>query len=194
MSAAPDAEITMPDESDLPGYVAGTWQIDPVHSEVGFAVRHLMVSKVRGRFRQFEGRFVTAPRPRESTVSATIEMASVDTGNDQRDGHLRSADFFDVDRFPTMTYRGEGLRVHDGQLVLDGDLTLKGITTNVPLAIELNGFAEGPDGQPISGFSATGQLDRRDFGVTFDARLPGGAIVAADRIDIHLEAEATLVP
>src|ERR1700726_4652611 len=89
----------------LPGYVAGTWAIDPVHSEVGFSVRHMMVSKVRGKFRTFSGQIVTGADPASSAVTAEIDMASIDTGNEQRDGHIRSADFFEVESYPTMTYR-----------------------------------------------------------------------------------------
>src|SRR5258708_7115314 len=125
----------------VPGYVAGTWTIDPVHSEVGFSVRHMMVSKVRGRFTRFSGQLVTGADPATSSVTAEIDMASIDTGNEQRDGHIRSADFFEVESYPTMTYRSTGVRVEGGKFVLDGDLTLKGVTKSVPLSLELNGFA-----------------------------------------------------
>src|SRR4249920_781396 len=94
----------------IPGYLAGTWAIDPVHSEVSFTVRHLMVSKVRGRFTAFEGTLVTGVDPLRSTVEASVELASIDTGNADRDAHVRSADFFDVDRYPTLSYRSTGIR------------------------------------------------------------------------------------
>src|SRR5689334_21215146 len=119
---------------DIPGYQAGTWTIDPVHSDVSFTIRHMMVSKVRGNFRTFEGTIVTGEKPDESTVTATIDMSSIDTGQAQRDEHIRSADFFEIDKYPTMTYRSTGLRADgDGDFVLDGELTLKGITKQVPL-------------------------------------------------------------
>ena len=94
----------------VPGYVAGTWTIDPVHSEVGFSVRHMMVSKVRGKFASFEGSIVTGENPLDSTVTATVDLASIDTGNADRDAHIRSADFFDVERHPTLTFRSTGVR------------------------------------------------------------------------------------
>src|SRR5215468_9778305 len=125
------------------GYVAGTWSIDPVHSEVGFTARHMMVSKVRGKFRTFSGEVVTGADPLGSSVSAEIDLASINTGNEQRDAHIKSADFFEVETYPTMTYKSTGVRVEDGEYILDGDLTLKGVTKNVPLRLELNGF--GPD-------------------------------------------------
>src|SRR6201981_3858919 len=116
----------------IPGYVAGTWSIDPVHSEVGFAARHMMVSKVRGRFRTFSGQIVTAADPRESSVTAEIDLSSIDTGNEQRDAHIRSADFFEVETYPTMTYRSTGVRPHRDGFIVDGGVTLKGVRQEVP--------------------------------------------------------------
>src|SRR6266581_2024756 len=112
----------------IPGYTAGTWTIDPVHSEVGFAVRHMMVSKVRGRFTSFSGEIVTGADPLGSSVTAEIDLSSIDTGNEQRDAHIRSADFFEVETYPTMTYRSTGVRPHRDGYILDGKLTLKGVT------------------------------------------------------------------
>src|ERR1700738_5050236 len=127
-------------EQTIPGYVAGTWTIDPVHSEIGFSVRHMMVSKVRGRFTSFSGDIVTGESPVDSSVNATIDLSSIDTGNPDRDNHIRSADFFEVDRHKTMTFRSTGVR-RDGQdYVLDGELTLKAITRPISLRLELCGF------------------------------------------------------
>src|SRR3954464_14086244 len=120
-------------ETKIPGYVAGTWTIDPVHSEVGFSVRHMMVSKVRGKFNVFSGDIVTGENPLESSVSATIDLSSIDTGNADRDNHIRSADFFDVDQHKTMTYRSTGIRLAGDDFVLDGELTLKGVTKPLSL-------------------------------------------------------------
>src|SRR5580698_6939007 len=117
--------------SAIPGYLAGTWTIDPVHSEVGFSVRHMMVSKVRGRF---------------DTFSGEIDLASINTGNEQRDAHIRSADFFETDKHVKMTYRSTGVRADSDGFVLDGELTLKNVTRNVPLTLELNGFGPDPYG------------------------------------------------
>src|SRR6266566_729875 len=104
----------------IPGYVAGTWSIDPTHTEVGFSVRHMMVSKVRGRFRTFSGQIVTGEDPLDSSVTAEIGLSSIDTGHEQRDNHIRSADFFEVETYPTMTYRSTGVRRDGGRLILDG--------------------------------------------------------------------------
>jgi polyisoprenoid-binding protein YceI len=176
----------------IPGYVAGTWEIDPVHSEVGFTARHMMVSKVRGRFTQFSGEFVTAPDPLQSSVTATIDLTSIQTGNEQRDQHIRSADFFEVDKYKTMTYRSTGLRAEGDHYVLDGELTLKDNTKAVPLTLELNGFGPDPFGGTRAGFTATGEINRRDFGVNFSAPMETGGVVVSDKITLQLEIEAVL--
>jgi polyisoprenoid-binding protein YceI len=176
----------------IPGYVAGTWTIDPVHSEIGFSVRHMMVSKVRGKFSNFSGQIVTAEDPFKSSASAEIDLKSITTGNDQRDEHLRSADFFEVETYPTMTYRSTSARFEDGNYILDGDLTLKGVTKRMPLVLELNGF--GPDhyGGTRAGFTASGELNRGDFNVNFNAPLQNGGVVVSDKVTLHLEIEAVL--
>ena len=176
----------------IPGYVAGTWTIDPVHSEVGFSVRHMMVSKVRGKFTKFAGEIVTAENPLDSSVNAEIDLASIDTASEQRDAHLRSPDFFDTDNHPQMAYRSTGLRVDGEDYVLDGELTLKGVTRSVPLKLELNGFGPDPFGGTRAGFTATGRINRADFGVTYNAVIEGGGVVVADKVDLHLEIEAVL--
>jgi polyisoprenoid-binding protein YceI len=176
----------------IPGYVAGTWDIDPVHSEVGFTARHMMVSKVRGRFTQFSGEIVTGSDLLQSSVTATIDLTSIQTGNEQRDQHIRSADFFEVDKYQTMTYRATGLRPEGGHYVLDGELTLKDVTKQVPLKLELNGFGPDPYGGTRAGFTATGELNRSDFGVNFNATLETGGVVVSDKITLQLEIEAVL--
>jgi polyisoprenoid-binding protein YceI len=178
--------------TDIPGYVAGTWSIDPVHSEVGFSVRHMMVSKVRGRFRTFSGQIVTGDSPLGCSVTAEIDLSSIDTGNEQRDAHIRSADFFEVETYPTMTYQSTGVRQAGDHLVVDGKLTLKGVTKDVPLTLELNGFGPDPYGGTRAGFTATAEINRRDFGVNFTAVMETGGAVVADKITIHLEIEAVL--
>ena len=178
----------------VPGYIAGTWVIDPVHSDVGFTVRHMMVSKVRGRFARFEGQIVTGPTPLESSVTASIDLTSIDTNNAQRDAHIRSADFFDVETYPTMTYQSSGVRQDGDDLVLDGNLTLKGVTKAVPLRLEANGFGPDAYGGTRAGFSAYAEINRRDFGVDFQAALETGGVVVADKVAIHLEIEAVLQP
>jgi polyisoprenoid-binding protein YceI len=178
----------------IPGYVAGTWSIDPVHSEVGFTARHMMVSKVRGRFRTFSGQVVTGENPLESSVTAEIDLSSIDTGNEQRDAHIRSADFFEVETYPTMTYQSTGVRQDRDGFVLNGKLTLKGVTKDVPLNLELNGFGPDPYGGTRAGFTATGELNRSDFGVSFNAVMETGGVVVSEKITIQLEIEAVLQP
>jgi polyisoprenoid-binding protein YceI len=176
----------------IPGYVPGTWQIDAAHSDVSFRVRHLMVSKVRGRFGQFAGTIVTAPDPLQSSAEVSIDLASIDTGEDKRDEHLRSPDFFETAKYPTMTYRTTGVRAEGDHFVFDGELTLKGVTRPVALEVELGGI--GPDawGGTRLGFSATAEINRKDFGVDFDARIADGGLVVADKVEIVLEIEAVL--
>src|SRR5215472_2707225 len=128
---------------EIPGYVAGTWAIDPVHSEVSFVVRHMMVSKVRGRFDTFEGTIVTAEDPLKSSVTATVDLSSISTGAPQRDDHVRSADFFEVDKHPTMTFASTGVRADGDRFLLDGNLSIKGVTKPVTFNLEVNGI--GPD-------------------------------------------------
>ena len=177
----------------IPGYVAGTWRIDPVHSDISFTVRHMMVSKVRGRFGTFEGEIVTAPDPLDSSVTATIDLGSVDTNNPQRDAHIRSSDFFAVDAHPTMTFRSTRIRpAGDGLYVVDGELTLRGITRELSLDLEFNGFGPDPYGGTRAGFSATTELNRRDFGIDIDMPLDGGGVVVGDKVSVSLEIEAVL--
>ena len=178
--------------TDIPGYTAGTWTIDPVHSEVGFTVRHMMVSKVRGRFRAFSGEIVTGADPLDSSVTADIALDSIVTGQEQRDAHIRSADFFDVENHPTMTYRSTGVRAHGDGYVVDGQLTLRGVTKEVPLALELNGFGPDAYGGTRAGFSATAEISRSDFGISWNAAIEGGGVVVSDKVTIQLEIEAVL--
>jgi len=179
-------------ETTIPGYITGTWTIDPVHSEVGFTVRHMMVSKVRGKFSSFNGEVVTGSNPLESSVTAEIDLSSIDTGNADRDNHIRSADFFDTDTHKTMTFRSTGVRADGGDFLLDGELTLKGVTKPVSLNLELGGFGPDAFGGTRAGFTATGEIKRSDFGVDFNAVLETGGMVVSDKVNLHLEIEAVL--
>jgi polyisoprenoid-binding protein YceI len=176
----------------LAAFTTGTWAIDPVHSEVGFTVRHMMVSKVRGRFRTFEGAITAADQPLASSVKVGIDLSSIDTGSEQRDNHLRSTDFFDTEKHNTMTYVSTGVRADGEDFVVDGELTLKGVTRSVPLKVEFHGA--GPDawGGTRAGFSATAEISRKDFGVDFQIPLEGGGVVIGDKVSISLEIEAVL--
>jgi polyisoprenoid-binding protein YceI len=178
--------------TSIPGYVAGTWTIDPVHSEVGFTVRHMMVSKVRGRFTSFEGQFVTGENPLDSSVTATVDLSSIDTGNPDRDNHIRSADFFDTDHHQAMTYRSAAVRRRGDGYVVDGELTLKGVTKPLTLDLELGGFGPDPFGGVRAGFTAVGELKRSDFGVDFNAVLETGGVVVGDKVTLILEIEGVL--
>jgi polyisoprenoid-binding protein YceI len=179
---------------EIPGYVAGTWTVDPVHSEVSFVARHMMVSKVRGRFDKFEGTFVTAEDPLKSSVTASVDLNSINTGQEQRDAHIRSADFFHVEAHPTMTFVSTGVRAEDGELFLDGDLTIRGTTKPVTFRLEVTGFGPDPYGGTRSGFSATTEINRTDFGVSFNGPIPGvpGGVVVSEKITVNLEIEGVL--
>jgi polyisoprenoid-binding protein YceI len=176
----------------IPGYIAGTWTIDPVHTEVGFVARHMMVSKVRGRFEKFEGAFVTGTDPLKSSVEVTVDLSSINTGNEQRDNHLRSSDFFEVETTPKMTFVSTGVRVDGEGYLLDGDLTIRDVTKPVTLHLDLNGFGPDSFGGTRAGFSATGEINRKDFGVSWNAAIEGGGVVVSDRIQIALEVEGIL--
>jgi polyisoprenoid-binding protein YceI len=175
--------------TEIPGYLAGSWVIDGTHSDVTFTVRHLGVSKVRGRFDQVETTIVTAESPLDSSVTATIQATSIDTNNDQRDDHVRSADFLDVEKYPTITFTSTGVRVDDGDYLIDGELTLHGVTKPVTLTAELGGFGNGqvPDSK-VLGISASTEISRTDFGVG-----PGiPSAMLSDKIKIELDIEAGL--
>ena len=185
--------MTVLDTPTVPANLAGEWKIDPAHSEVSFTVRHLMLSKVRGRFTAFHGSFTIGPDLEQSRVEAVVDLASIDTGNEGRDAHVRSADFFDVDNHPELTYRSTGIRADGDGFVVDGELSLHGVTQQVPLYLEVNGYqALTPFGDTRAGFSATTEINRDDFGIEFNAPLEGGGFVLGRKIQIALEIEAVL--
>jgi polyisoprenoid-binding protein YceI len=179
---------------EIPGYVTGTWTIDPGHSDVAFTVRHMMVSKVRGHFTRIQGELVLASDPLASTVAATIDLSSIDTNNPQRDDDLRSANFLEIQTHPAMTYRSTGIRHGEDGFDVDGELSLHGVTRQVPLALVVNGFTRDPYGGTRAGFSATAEIDRKDFGITTNIPMDGGGVVIGDRIQIFIEIEAILSP
>lgn len=183
--------------TEIPAYITGTWTIDPAHSDVGFAIRHLMISNVKGHFTKFEGRIVTTEDPLKSEVTATIDMASIDTANVARDEHLRTADFFQVEKYPTMSYRSTGIRPDSDGFLMEGELTLKAVTLRVPLKLEANGFgvdpfASNPAAGARAGFTATGEINRMDFGVSYNGPVPGGGLALGEKVQIILEIEAVL--
>jgi len=182
----------MPDLPEVPNYTAGTWTVDNVHSYVGFTIRHMMVSKVRGRFSAFNAEFVTHDNPLESTVSATIDATSIDTNNSMRDDHIRSADFFDAADHPTITFHSSGLRFEDGEFLLDGELTIRGNTKPITLTLDSPAFGPGAQGGMKAGFSATAEINRHDFGVSYNGPIPGGGSVLGDKVQLTLDIEADL--
>ncbi len=177
---------------EIPGLVTGRYAIDTTHSEVGFVARHLVVAKVRGVFGSFRGEITIAEDVTASAVTATIDTASVDTRNEQRDAHVRSADFLDVEQFPTMTFVSSGLAQRGEGYVLTGDLTLHGVTRTVDLNLEFNGGTRDPWGGTRIAFSADTEINRRDYGIDINLPLDGGGAVVGDKIKVSLEIEAVL--
>lgn len=169
---------------DIPGYAAGTWAIDATRSDVSFQARLMGFVKVNGTFDDFEGTIVTAENPLESSVRAALRTATVHTRNKRRDDHLRSNDFLSVLEFPTMTFTSTGVRVDGDTFLMDGDLTVRGVTRQVTLTVRPNGF--GSDDEPPASFTAATEISRKDFGVT------GGisGTVIGDKVKITLEIKA----
>jgi len=165
----------------------GTWAIDPAHSEVGFTVRHLM-TKVRGQFEKFEGTVTTGADLSETKAEAVIDLNSVNTRDEQRDGHLRSADFFDVEKSGPMTFKSTSF---DGSTAT-GDLTIKGVTRAVELDVEFLGIDTDPWGGRRIGFEANTEINRKDFGVDFNIPLDGGKLLVGDKVSITLSIQAVL--
>jgi polyisoprenoid-binding protein YceI len=172
---------------------AQNWNFDNVHSSIEFTVRHLLVSKVRGRFTRWSGAFqYDEKNPTVSSVDVQIDVASVDTHEPQRDAHLRSGDFFEVEKHPQITFKSTGVEAKSaGALALRGDLTIRGVTRPVVLDVELGGHVKDPWGNDRVGFSATTSIDRKDFGITFNQALDVGGLALGEKVDIAIEIEAT---
>lgn len=176
----------------IPEIPAGTWTADKSHSEVGFTVRHLAVARVRGLFQDFDATITIAPDPLDSRVEADIDLASIDTRDPQRDEHLRSTDFFSVDEHPKMTYRSTSVKQVGDDFLVSGDLTIGQVTREVDLDLEFNGIGPDPWAGTRIGFSATTEINRKDFGIDFNIPLDGGGFVIGDKVKIALEIEAVL--
>jgi polyisoprenoid-binding protein YceI len=177
---------------DVPGYRAGTWILDPAHSEVTFSVRHMMISKVRGSFGMKSATLVAPENPLEAKVEASVDVTSIDTNDEGRDGHLRSADFFDTENFPTMEFVSTGARVDSDDFFIDGDLTIRGITKPVSFAFDFGGFGTDPYGNYKAGASATTTINREDFGLTWNAALEKGGVLVGKDITINLDLQGAL--
>ena len=170
--------------------LAGTYAIDKSHSTVEFVGRHLMITKVRGRFTDFEGLVTIADEPLESSVEATIQAASVDTGDEKRDGHLVGPDFFDVENFPTLQFRSTGVEAAKrGAWKLLGDLTIHGVTRPVTLDLEFDGSSPDPWGGTRIAFTAATEVDREDWGLTWNVALETGGVLVGKKATLEIEAE-----
>lgn len=168
------------------------WVLDPAHTQVSFTVKHMMFAKVRGRFSELEGELLLSEeRPEDSRARAVIGAGSIDTGNGDRDEHLRSGDFLDVEQFPELTFESRSVaRIDDGYAV-SGDLTIRDVTRPVELDVVETGRGEDPWGQQRVGFSATTTIDRRDFGLTWNQALEAGGVLVGNDVSISIEVQAT---
>ncbi len=171
------------------------WSLDMSHSEITFAVKHMMISTVRGKFNTFSGTVdFNESDPTLSTVDVSVDLASVDTRDAKRDGHLTSPDFFDVANYPTMTFKSTSVKkISDTQAKLTGDLTIRGVTKPVTLDVTYNGQAKSPWGMTSAGFSATGKLNRKDFGLEWNMALETGGVLVGEEVSIVIEAEIVKV-
>lgn len=169
---------------------AGVWEVDPSHSSVSFVARHLMVTKVRGRFTSFAGRITVAEDVLDSRVEATVEVASITTGDEARDGHLKSADFFQIEEFPVWKLQSTGIVERGGSFVLTADLTIKDVTKSVEFALEFDGVAVDPWGNTKAGFSAEAEINRKDFGLEWNVALEAGGVLVGEKVKIQLDIQA----
>ncbi|HEX4732649.1 MAG TPA: YceI family protein [Solirubrobacterales bacterium] len=171
----------------------GVWRIDPAHSKVGFAVKHMGVATVRGEFEQFDGSLVVGTDLASSKATGSVQTASVDTKQEPRDNHLRSADFFEVDKYPELTFSSTSIeRVDDETVKITGDLTMHGETHPIELEAELGGIETGPEGETRTGLEVTGQLSRGDWGMKFSAALGSGNAIVSDKVKLTLDIAAVL--
>jgi polyisoprenoid-binding protein YceI len=170
------------------GLTPGIWTLDMSHSEIGFTVRHAGISKVRGRFTDASAEAHVRHSLKESSLHATVKTASFDSGEANRDAHVRGADFFDVENYPEMTFRATGVEGDGEDYTLTGDLTIRGITKPVELEVEFTGVALDPFGATRAGFSAETEISRKEFGLTWNAALETGGFLVSDKVKINLEA------
>ena len=169
-----------------------TWNLDQVHSTIGFKAKHLMVSTVGGMFTDFTGSIEATDDSFENAkIQFTAQVASIHTGNEMRDNHLKSADFFDATQFPTLTFSSTSFAKNGSEFSLVGDITLKGVTQSITLPVSFGGIGNGMDGKRVAGFTATGSINRQDFGLTWNAALEAGGVAVSDevKLDIHIEAK-----
>ena len=169
----------------------GTWVIDPAHTSLAFSARHAMVAKVRGVFTEFDGTFtIDGANPANSSASLTIVASSIDTKVADRDAHLKSPDFLDVEAFPTITFTSTAVAVQGNDIVVTGDLTIHGVTKSVDVTYELVGISQDPWGNTKIGFEGSAKISRKDFGLTWNAALETGGVLVGDEIKLNLDVEA----
>lgn len=191
MSQAPSVAIATPASGLAP---AGIWDVDPSHSNVEFVVRHV-VTKMRGRFGQFNGTITLGERIEDARAEGSIVAASIDTSNADRDAHLRSPDFLDAENHPELSFRTRGVRPAKGDaLTLEGELTIKGVTRPLSLDVEFTGWAPDPFGKERAGFSARTEIDREDYGLTWNVPLETGGVLVGRKIRIEIEIAAVRRP
>lgn len=169
-----------------------SWQLDAVHTHVGFSVKHMMVSTVRGQFKQYSGTLKIDPTDfTRSTFEGEVDVASIDTGNSQRDDHLRSADFFDAGNHPKIKFTSSRIESKgEGEYIVHGDLTIRGTTQAIALDVEYHGTSKNPWGKTVTGFGAKATINRKDFGLAWNALLETGGVAVAEKVKIEIEVEA----
>lgn len=180
----------MPAPTDL---TTGTWAIDAAHSSVNFTVKHLMISKVRGSFSNFSGTVVVPEDRFAAVVDVTIDPTSVSTGDVNRDGHLKTGDFFDAENFPTWNFKSRVIKASGSDYVLVGDLTLRGVTKPVELAVEFEGVNRDPYGNTKAGFTAEAEVNRKDFGMEYNAALETGGVLIGEKVKLSLDVQLAKV-
>jgi polyisoprenoid-binding protein YceI len=167
------------------------WSVDPVHSHVGFSVRHMMVTTVRGAFKNFSGTLeLNEADLTASKIQGEIEVQSVDTGNADRDNHLRNNEFFDAPNHPKITFKSTRIEAKGDAFVVHGDITIRGVTKPIALDVEYAGTSKNPYGQTITGVSASGSISRRDFGIVWDSPLETGGVAVSDKVKLEIEVQA----
>ena len=176
--------------SNLSALTPGTWNVDPSHSGLNFSVKHLMVSKVRGRFRDFSGTITIAADPLQSSVVASAKVDSIDTGDENRDGHLKTGDFFDAAAHPTIDFRSTKIEAAGSGYRLLADLTIKGVTRSVAFDLEFDGVNTDPWGNTKVGFTATAEINRKDWGLEYNAVLETGGVLIGEKVKLELDIQA----
>ena len=186
-----DSESVLRDYNGVKIPLSGTYDIDKAHTVVEFVARHLMISKVRGRFTSFEGSFTIGEDPTNTTLDVTIDAASISTSEDQRDGHLKSPDFLEVEKYPQITYKGTSVEIHpDGTGTVHGELTVHGVTRPLDLHLEFEGASVAYNDTYRVGFTASTEINREDFGLTWNQALEGGGVLVGKNIKMELDVQA----